>query len=335
MSWQVYLKGNPLPWLLEENCPPVRYFTLRELLNYPADDPLVVETRSTVMNYPPIRAILDAQYPAGYWVKPGPGYSPKYRSTVWQIILLEQMGADGCHPQVQRGCDYVLEHAQAKNGGFGASGSATASRPPVTRVYHCLNGNLVRALWGLGCAGDERLTSAITWQVQAILGEDGVEYPHAGSTGPGFACSVNADQPCAWGAIKALQGLARLPADQRSPQVVAALRVGAEFLLSRDPVQADYPAGDGQISPLWFRLGFPLTYVADVLENVEVLTRLGYARDERLKPAIEWLLARQDGGRWRNRNAYAGRLWATIERRGAPSKWVTLRALRVLKAAVE
>ncbi len=335
MGWQAYLKSDPLPWLLEESNPPVRYFTLRDLLDYPVQDPLAVEARSTVMDYPPIQATLDAQYPEGYWVKPGPGYSPKYRSTVWQVILLEQMGADGDHPQVRRGCDYVLEHTQAENGGFGASGSAKTEPPPVTQVYHCLTGNLVRALSGLGYAEDERLASAVAWQVQAILGTEGIRYPHAGTTGPGFVCSVNGDQPCAWGAIKALQGLVRLPAKHRTPQVVAALQAGAEFLLNRDPSQADYPAGDGRISPLWFRLGFPLTYVADVLENLEVLIKLGYASDERLEPAIDWLLAQQDEGRWRNRNAYVGRLWANIERRGAPSKWVTLRALHVLRAVFE
>jgi hypothetical protein len=52
-----------------------------------------------------------------------------------------------------------------------------------------------------------------------------------------------------------------------------------------------------------------------------------------LRPALEWLLAKQDAhGRWKNRYAYNGKLWADIERQGQPSKWVTLRALRVLKA---
>ena len=83
----------------------------------------------------------------------------------------------------------------------------------------------------------------------------------------------------------------------------------------------------------WWKLGFPSGYVADMLQNVEVLIELGHARDKRLKPAIEWLIAQQDAhGRWKNQYAYSGKLWANIEPQGGVSKWVTLRACRVLKS---
>ena len=342
MNWQMWLSGDPLDWLLEPDNPPVRYFALRDVLDLPRDAPEMVEARTAIMSYAPIRAILDAQYPQGYWVKPGPGYSPKYRSTVWQIILLEQMGADPNDARVRRACEYVLEHAQATNGGFGASGSAKLRRPPTDRVYHCLNGNLLRALLGLGYGDDARLARAVAWQVQAITGDGGVRYLRAGTSGPRFACGVNAGLPCAWGAVKALRGLARAGAagsarwagSECLGQAGRATQIGVELLLSRDPVRADYPTGDGRISPLWFRLGFPSCYVADVLQNLEVLAELGHGRDGRLRPAIEWLLSKQDAqGRWRNQHAYNGKLWADIERQGVPSKWVTLRALRLLKTA--
>jgi hypothetical protein len=113
-----------------------------------------------------------------------------------------------------------------------------------------------------------------------------------------------------------------------------AIRVGAAFLLSRDPAQADYPAGYGRVSIAWFKLGFPSGYVADLLQNLEVLAELGHGRDRRLRPAMEWLLAKQDAqGRWRNQYAYAGKLWVDFETQGGASKWVTLRACRVLRAA--
>jgi hypothetical protein len=81
--------------------PGVRYFALRELLGQPEDDPEVQSARAAVMATGPVPAILDAQYPGGYWVKPGPGYGPKYRGTVWQIIFLAQLGADGSDPHLQ------------------------------------------------------------------------------------------------------------------------------------------------------------------------------------------------------------------------------------------
>jgi hypothetical protein len=333
MDWREHLRGDPITWLLEADIPPVRFFTLRDLLDRPPYDPERVAAQAAIMSYLPVQASLDAQYPEGYWVKPGSGYSPKYRATVWQVIFLEQMGADGRDPRVRQGCEYVLGHTQTESGGFGVSGSRTLRPPPPSRVLHCLNGNLVRALLGFGWWGDERLARAVQWHAQAITGEGEVRYYKSGTNGPGFACAVNAGQPCAWGAIKALRGLSRVPADQRSPLVNKAIQSGVEFLLSRDPAAADYPAGDGRVSSSWFKLGFPSGYVADVLQNLEVLTELGYIGDQRLRPALEWLLSKQDAqGRWRNQYAYNGKLWADVERQGQPSKGVTLRALRVLKA---
>jgi hypothetical protein len=338
MYWKEGLRGDPIPWLLEPDNPPVRFFTLRDLLERPADadrrsarDELT-EARSAIMRYPPIQASLEAQYPEGYWVKPGPGYSPKYRATVWQIIFLEQMGADGSDFRVRRGCAYVLNHTQAESGGFGVGGARGDGPPPPSRVIHCLNGNLVRALLGLGWWGDERLTRAIEWQARAITGEGEVRYYKSSTPGPGFACAANGEEPCGWGAIKALRGLARVPVDERSPLVTQAIQMGVEFLLSRDPAEADYPSADGRVNSSWFKLGFPSGYVADVLQNLEVLGELGYLSDARLERALEWLLSEQDEqGRWKNRYAYNGKLWADIEPQGQPSKWVTLRALRVLK----
>ena len=125
-----------------------------------------------------------------------------------------------------------------------------------------------------------------------------------------------------------------IPEDRRSGQVRDALAYGAEFLLSRDPAVADYPYGYGNTKPngSWFKPGFPSGYVADVLQNLEVLCELGFARDDRLRSAIDWLISKQDSlGRWRNQYAYNGKTWVDFEKQGDASKWVTLRACRVLK----
>ena len=334
MTWRARVQNDPLPWLLEPDNPPVRFFTLRDLLDRPADDPDLIEAQAAIMSYPPIQASLEAQYPEGYWMKPGPGYGPKYRGTVWQIIFLEQMGADGNDPRIRRGCEYVLRYTQTANGGFGVGGARTAHAPPPSRVIHCLNGNLVRALLGFGWGQDESLSRAIDWQARAIIGGEGIRYYKSSTNAPCFSCAANGGEPCAWGAIKALRALACLPIDQREPQVEEAIRSGAGFLLSRDLVKADYPSREDRVSSSWFKLGFPSGYVADVLQNLEVLTELGYAKHDRVRSGVEWLLSKQNAqGQWTNQYAYNGKLWADIEPQGQVSKWVTLRALRVLKAA--
>lgn len=144
---------------------------------------------------------------------------------------------------------------------------------------------------------------------------------------------MNDGHPCAWGAIKALRALAAIPPRRRVPHVRRAIAAGTTFLLSRDPAVADYPTGTRR-SPSWFKLGFPSGYVADVLQNVETLVELGHARDPRLASTIDLVLSKQDrAGRWRNEYAYRGKLWSDVDELGAPSKWVTLRACAVLKAA--
>jgi hypothetical protein len=295
----------------------------------------VLSAKSAINASHPVKAILKAQHPEGYWVKPGPGYSPKYRSTVWQVMFLDQLGADGSDARVRAGCEYVLAHTQAPNGGFGAGGRMDAAQAPSSLVIHCLNGNLLRALINFGYGDDERVRRAIEWQARSITGDHFSDYYKSGTTGPGFGCRSNGGQPCAWGAVKALRALARVPAQAQTPQVRKAIRAGVAFLFSRDPAQADYPAGDGRVSPKWFKLGFPSGYVADVLQNLEVLAELGHGRDRRLRPAMAWLQARQDAhGRWKNQSAYPRQQWADVESQGGVSKWVTLRACRVLKAAV-
>lgn len=333
-DWGRLLNGDPLPWLLEATDPAVRHLALRDLLGRSVDDFEVEAARAAAMESDPIAAILRAQDPDGYWGKPGGGYSPKYRGTAWQLIFLDQMGADGSDGRIRTACQYVMAHTQTKVGGFGCWGVATDAPPPPSRVIHCLNGNLLRALIGFGWLEDERVQRAIDWQARSITGE-GFLYHASGISGPDFCCSANDKLPCGWGAVKAALALARIPTARRAPHVQRAIERTTDFLLSRDPAVADYPLAWGNTKPngSWFKLGFPSGYVADVLQNLEALCELGFARDPRLRGAVEWLLAKQDSrGRWKNEYAYNGKTWADIEKQGTPSKWVTLRACRVLKA---
>ena len=316
--WNRYLKGDPLPWLLEEEDPSVRYFTLRDLIGRPEDDPQVVLSRSAIMTSKPVTEILGAQYPQGYWVKPDLGYSPKYRATVWQIMFLADLGATP-DDAISRGCQFVLDHSFLREEGLFSSTKTEAG------TLACLNGNLLRALWSLGYGHDPKVQKVAQRLAERIEEE-------------GFTCRCNSSsrakrdtwRPCAWGAIKALGAFALMPLEQRPGAAAKAIALGVELLLSRDPALADYPSGTGHISPMWFSLGFPLGYHSDLLETVDVLAQLGHGGDERLRRAIEVVLSKQDDrGRWPLERAL-GATWTSFGRHGEPSKWVTLRALRML-----
>ncbi len=318
-----------LDWLLERDPanPGVRYFALRDLLGRPDDDPEVIQAKADIMSSGPVPTILAAQDPEGYWVRPGGGYTPSYQGTMWQIMFLAWLGADPADERVRRGCEYLLNHSIA------ASGAFSMSRKPVpSKVIHCLNGDLVAALLDLGYGDDPRLKIAVDWTVGAIIGRDDIRFYKSGTSGPDFACVYNDGQPCAWGAVKALKGLGAIPLARRTPEIEQAIAIGAEFLLSRDPAEAGYPYVE-RVNSTWFKFGFPLSYRSDVLEVLEVLAALGYADDPRLVNAREFVLGKRDElGRWKMEKSLNGKMWIDIEKKGQPSKWITIRALRALRA---
>jgi hypothetical protein len=338
LKWMENLKNDPLPWLLEDDQenPGIRFFTLQDLLDYPPDAQEVKEARQAIMSVGPVPIILAAQEPQGYWVEPGPGYSPKYRGTIWQMIFLAQLGADGPDPRVQLGCEYVLDHSRSHDDGFSADGHPSG-------MIHCLQGNLAAALIDLGYLRDERLAHALDWLARSITGEGiapaeekdaPVRYYRSGNSAPGFACSANNHLPCAWGAVKALSALSKVPEPDRTPGIRQAIETGKAFLLSHDPSLADYPTGYSEKpSRSWFQLGLPTGYVTDFLQILEVLAALGLREDPSLQPAFDLLLGKQDmHGRWCMEYTYNRKTWVDIEKKGQPSKWVTLRVLRVLRA---
>jgi hypothetical protein len=332
MKWQ-----DSLEWLLEVDPlnPGVRYFALAELLGRAVDDPDLVAARHDVMANGPVPVILANQEDEGYWVKPGPGYSPKYRGSAWQIIFLAQLGADGDDPRVRKGCDYLFKHSLSRHGAFSVNGNPSGQ-------IHCLEGNLAAAMIDLGWLGDKRLDTALEWLARSISGEGiapaserkaDVRYLRSGNSGPGFLCSANDHLPCAWGAVKAMLALSKVPEGARTPAMETAIKQGIDFLLGTDPATAEYPMGYAEKpNRSWFRFGYPIGYITDVLQNMEALTELGLGQDPRLANAAELLLSKQDDqGRWKMAYSYNGKTWVDIEEKGQPSKWVTLRALRVLK----
>ncbi len=327
--------GIAIDWLLEPDSenPGVRYFALRDLLGLGPEDAEVREAQAAVMATGPVPRILAAQHPDGYWATPGAGYGPKYQGTAWQIVFLGELGADGADARVAAGCRYLLEHTQTATGGFGCS-AALRTPPPPSSVIHCLNGNLLWALIGLGWLEDPRIGRAIEWQARSITGSDpDVRYYRSGTSGPGFACGVNQGQPCGWGAAKAIRALLAVPPHLRDAETKRALELGAEFFLSRNPAHADYPYSE-RVSGTWFRFGFLHSYWSDVLEVTENLVDLGYGNDPRLADAFDLILSKRDAaGRWRLENSLNGKTWAPIEAKGKPSKWITLRALRTLRKA--
>lgn len=336
MSWKNQLLRDSVPWLLEPENPGVRYLALRDLLDLSPDDRELKSARKLAHKEGPIAEVLSKMNKEGYWVKSGPGYNPKYRSTVWSMILLAQLGASVTEDQrIEQACKYVLDH-MAEGGQF----TTTTSGAPSGTI-DCLQGNLCWSLMELGY-DDPRLKKAYEWMARTVTGDgiapmeekDAPVRYYAYKCGPTFACGVNNKLPCAWGGVKVMLAFSKLPVKQRTPLIKKAIKQGADFFFSIDPAKAEYPTRMGEKpSRNWWKFGFPIFYVTDLLQLAEALVALGYGDDPRLSNVLNIIREKQDqDGRWSLEYDYTGKTWLDFGTKKQPNQWVTLRALRILKA---
>lgn len=337
MSWKNQLRSDSLPWLLDSENPGVRYLALRDLLDLSPDDKRLKIARRSAHKEGPIAAILSNMKEDGHWVREGPGYNPKYRSTVWSLILLAQLGASAAEDKrVEQGCKYLMDH-MAEGGQF-----STVITGAPSGTVDCLQGNLLWSLMELGYE-DPRMDKAFEWMARTVTGEgiapmedrDAPVRYFAYKCGPTFACGVNNKLPCAWGGVKVMLALGKIPVNRRTPLIKKAIQEGVDFFFSIDPATARYPTRDGsRPNRAWWKFGFPVFYVTDLLQLAEAMIALGYGRDSRLAGALQIIHEKQnEQGQWLKEYDYTGKTWLDFGEKNLPSEWVTLRAMRVLKKA--
>jgi hypothetical protein len=329
-DWKSVLKADPTGWLLEKDNPSVRYFTLSQILDKPQNSPVVQAAKKEIMTTGLVSQILAKQNSGGYWEAPEKFYTAKYTGTVWQLIILAELGADGQDTRVKKACEFILENSQdRKSGGFSAWLSVKVGGGRYSGVLPCLTGNMVWSLIRLGFLGDSRVQRGVEWIVNYQRFDDGEAYPP--KVWPyEKATSCFGKHSCHMGVVKAIKALAEIPAEQRSEGVVDAIERGVEYLLKHHIYKRSHNLSKVS-KPGWLRLGFPLMYQTDVLEILGILTSLGF-KDERMQEAVDLVLSKQDDkGVWKLENTFNGRFQTSIEQKGDSSKWVTLNALKALK----
>ncbi len=328
------MKTGLLHWLLEPDDCGVRYLALRDLAGATETD--LAPARENAHREGPIAAILEEMKPEGYWEKPGGSYLPKYTASVWSLILLGQLGASAdSDPRIKKACTRYLDNAMTPNGQISMNGTPS-------QTIDCIHGNMLTAFMDLGYE-DERLDKAWEWMARMVTGEGVAPMGdkstplrwYSGKCGPGFACGANNKLPCAWGAAKVMMAFGRLPKERQTPLIERAIEQGVEFLFSVDPATAAYPSGyAAKPSGNWWKFGFPVFYITDILQIAEALAGLGLAKEKRLANTLDLIESKQDSlGRWLLEYDYSGKTWVDFGPKKQPNKWVTLRALRVLKAA--
>lgn len=327
--------NETIDWLLQDTSPEIQYLTHTEILNVSPDDPSLKRLQQQTYQKGVIAEILAHMQPEGYWEKAGPGYLPKYRSTVWSILLLAQLGAKTQYDsRIKTACDYLCQNALTSQGQFTFNGAPSGT-------FDCLQGNLCWALSLLNF-NHPLLDKSFEWMARTVTGEglqantekQAQNRYYAYQCGPVFACGSNDTLSCAWGGIKVMKAFSLLPRNKCTPLIQQAIQTGIDFFFSVDPATASYPITDRATSPSrnWWKFGFPLFYVSDVLEIAEFMTALGYGADPRLMNLYNLILEKQNSqGGWNLEYDYKGKTWGDFGVKNKPNPWVTLRVLRVLK----
>ncbi|MGB6501267.1 MAG: hypothetical protein WBG19_07710 [Thermoplasmata archaeon] len=306
-------------WLLKDGDPSVRYRALRDLFDRGDADPELSSARREIGRTGWAAAILADQLPDGQWHTPGTTdrdlYVPKYIATNWCLLVLAELGVSGRDRRIQRAVHLFERRMGGPKGGFGGRGSEL-----------CFTGNAARMLSQFGYLEDPHLRDSLAWLVRRQK-PDGGWHCWTSRTGT-LDC---------W---EALSAFAAVPPALRTPAIVRSIERGAEFYLSRGLLRE----GRRPYAP-WFRLHFPVHYYYDLLVGLDVLTALGYGRDRRLRGPLDRLEAmRRPDGRWNvdaahpdlGETTYSPRAPVypfVLERPGEPSRWITTKALTVLRRA--
>jgi hypothetical protein len=298
-AWQEYLKGDPLPWLLEPENPSARYWTLVDLLERPVEEPDVLEVRRLIPGQPLVREIFSLQHPEGYW---GEDESKPYtaQGAVAALSLLHMLGV-APDERTALGCDSFLKFCQNASGGF------SLTRTLRSGIFPCTTGEHLPFLVYFGFGDDPRVRQAFAFLIEDMSTPDALD------------CGRYAHRDCLWGAIAALNGLAALPPEMRSASSEDVVKRLADTLLD---AAYDFQGEHKR----WLTFSVPRAW--DLLSALKALAVHGYDSDPRFKSLLALLLERQDElGRWTCGSV--SRTWS-VEPRNRPSKWVTLDALRVL-----
>ncbi len=300
-----------IEWLLEGD-PAIRWQTKRDLLDAPLDD--VASERARVATSGWGKRLLDRQDPTGTWA--GGLYGPKWTSTAYTLLLLRHCGLAPGHPSALRAVEQIWDGARYFDGGLTPAASVDAPEACVTSMYLTL-----ARYFGYD---DARVEDAHRWLLANRLADGGwnCRTVRFGDRHSSFHTT-----------ILALEALAR--SAQRFPdddEITAALVGGREFFLAHRLYKSHRHGTT--VSPAFTKLSFPPRWHYDVLRGLEHFAATDAPWDDRYGDALEVVnRRRRSDGTWPVQNKHPGDVWFDMEKTGGPSRWNTLRALRVQRWA--
>ena len=298
-------------WLLDGD-PAIRWQVMRDLTHEPAA--VIAAERSRVATEGWGARLLALQAPDGLWG--GRPWSQDWTDTFHVLELLRRFGLDPTSEQARRAVGLVREHVVWR-GGAPVETPWADNRFFEGEVEPCINGNVVAtgSYFGVDMAS----------LVERLLSEQ--------LTDGGWNCEVeNGAVVSSFGTtINVLEGLLEHErAIGGSDEVASARRRGEEYMLDRRLFRRK---STGEvIDETWLQFSFPPWYFYDVLRGLDYLRDAGVEGDERVAEATEVVEGnRAADGRWPLQNVHEGESHFELEGgEGQPSRWNTLRAMRVL-----
>jgi len=316
--------AHTIDWLLAGD-PSIRWQTLQDLTG--ASAAIVDRERRKVAREGWGARLLAEQDRDGRWAgnrrSPDTGlYSPKWISTTYTLLELRDFGLAPNNRQARKGCALLLDRGLQRDGGFNYGDWAKWTGTSET----CVTG-MVLSLLSYFEYDDERLETVVRHLLDRQM-PDG-----------GWNCRLprGATHASVHTTISVLEGLnyyerlvGRVGQVRLVGQVRAAQRRGREFLLAHRLFRSHRTGA--VMKPQFVRFAFPPRWHYDVLRALDHFRSVGARRDPRLSDAIEIVRrSRRPDGHWILDHAYRGQTYFQLERVGAPSRWNTLRAWRVLK----
>jgi len=307
-------RSAAVAWLLESD-PSIRWQALRDLTDARAAD--LVAERARVATEGAGARLLALQGSDGRWA--GTAWNRGWDSTMHVLTLLREMGLDPEGDPARRALDLVRERVTWEGCG---PAEIRSNRFFAGEVEPCINGQVgaVGAYFRQDVRGivDRLLAEQLPdggWNCDAEIG----------STRSSFNTTI-----CV------LDALLEYDRNFGDPAVTAARLRGQDYLLERrlfhrkstgQPIEQDRKSGAS-----WLRFAFPTWWHYDLLRALDYLREASVEPDERVADAIAVVASkRDDQGLWPLETQYPGRMpVATDEGEGRPSRWNTLRALRVL-----
>jgi hypothetical protein len=307
-----------IQWLLDGD-PAIRWQTLRDLVG--AAERTVQRERQKITCDGWGARLLAKQDPEGTWARglaeDGGLYSPKWISTTYTMLMLRDFGLPNSTRQARNACKLLLDGGLQRDGGINYGTWAKWTRRGET----CVTG-MVLSILSYFEYEDARLDTIASHLLERQM-PDG-----------GWNCqrSSGATHASVHTTISVLEGLRhfQLHRGREVLEVRDAQRRGREFLLVHRLFRS-HRTGE-IIKPVFTRFSFPPRWHYDILRALDYFQAVNAPRDPRLAEAIDIVRSSQrKDGRWSLQQSHKGKTYFELERLGAPSRWNTLRALRVLR----